>query len=294
MAVGVQQQDVFAAADALIQEGLRPTIERVRQKLGRGSPNTVSPYLDSWFQTLGPRLAGTSRPPESSTPGQIATLATKFWEAALTEARKELAPKEAALDHERLELANRTQAYLNQISELESKLLLAIGELGQAREQVLAWQEKDAASQALVATLAQDVRASNEAVHVSNQALAELKRVTAADTASMLQRHAATEKHWAMETHRAREAAKLEISQTFAGTAKLKAELQAAQLDLTSARADKASANQELKAQIRLTTEFKSALDHWLALESARANQPAPPRRPLRPQAFKKSKKLSR
>ena len=40
---GVQQEDVWVAADALIEEGLRPTIERVRQKMGRGSPNTVSP-----------------------------------------------------------------------------------------------------------------------------------------------------------------------------------------------------------------------------------------------------------
>ena len=37
----VQQQDVWTAADALIAEGLRPTIERVRHKIGRGSPNTV-------------------------------------------------------------------------------------------------------------------------------------------------------------------------------------------------------------------------------------------------------------
>jgi len=51
---GVQQDDVWAAADALIAEGLRPTIERVRQKLGRGSPNTVSPMLEAWFATLGP------------------------------------------------------------------------------------------------------------------------------------------------------------------------------------------------------------------------------------------------
>ena len=53
---GVQQDDVWSAADDLIAEGLRPTIERVRQKIGRGSPNTVSPMLESWFATLAPRL----------------------------------------------------------------------------------------------------------------------------------------------------------------------------------------------------------------------------------------------
>ena len=37
---GTQEHEVWAASDALMQEGLRPTIERVRQRLGKGSPNT--------------------------------------------------------------------------------------------------------------------------------------------------------------------------------------------------------------------------------------------------------------
>ena len=53
---GIQEADVFAAADALLAEGKRPTIERVRLKIGRGSPNTVSPMLERWFATLGERL----------------------------------------------------------------------------------------------------------------------------------------------------------------------------------------------------------------------------------------------
>ena len=53
----VQREDVWAAADALLLEGKRPTIERVRQTIGRGSPNTVSPMLEEWFATLGPRMA---------------------------------------------------------------------------------------------------------------------------------------------------------------------------------------------------------------------------------------------
>ena len=44
---GIQEADVFTAADALLAEGKRPTIERVRLKIGRGSPNTVSPMLEN-------------------------------------------------------------------------------------------------------------------------------------------------------------------------------------------------------------------------------------------------------
>ena len=53
---GIQEADVFGAADALLAEGKRPTIERVRLKIGRGSPNTVSPMLERWFATLSERL----------------------------------------------------------------------------------------------------------------------------------------------------------------------------------------------------------------------------------------------
>ena len=55
---GIQYEDVAQAADALLQEGSRPTIERIRLRLGRGSPNTVSPMLEQWFAGLGQRLGG--------------------------------------------------------------------------------------------------------------------------------------------------------------------------------------------------------------------------------------------
>lgn len=62
---GVQREDVWAAADSLIADGLRPTIERVRQKIGRGSPNTVSPMLETWFATLASRLGVNKQEDES-------------------------------------------------------------------------------------------------------------------------------------------------------------------------------------------------------------------------------------
>ena len=53
MARGITENDVWMACDALLLAGARPTIERVRQHIGSGSPNTVSPYLDTWFKGLG-------------------------------------------------------------------------------------------------------------------------------------------------------------------------------------------------------------------------------------------------
>ena len=55
---GVTTVDVTLAADALLRQGLRPTIERIREHLGRGSPNTINPLLDQWWKTLAARLSG--------------------------------------------------------------------------------------------------------------------------------------------------------------------------------------------------------------------------------------------
>lgn len=92
---GVQQDEVWAAADALIAEGLRPTIERVRQKMGRGSPNTVSPMLEAWFATLGARLGATNDQKRAVAgggwPSPVQESMTQLWATALQTAQEQAA-----------------------------------------------------------------------------------------------------------------------------------------------------------------------------------------------------------
>ena len=44
---GITEEDVRGAADAIVGRGERPTIDRIRAELGRGSPNTVNRHLDA-------------------------------------------------------------------------------------------------------------------------------------------------------------------------------------------------------------------------------------------------------
>jgi hypothetical protein len=53
---GVQMEDVCRAADGWIAQGVQPTIARVRETLGSGSPNNIGPKLNHWFASLGSRL----------------------------------------------------------------------------------------------------------------------------------------------------------------------------------------------------------------------------------------------
>ena len=90
MARGITENDVWTASDTLLLEGARPTIERVRQKIGRGSPNTVSPYLDTWFKNLGGRIkdpGAFSAPPDL--PDPIIQVAKHLWEVAQAESRRD-------------------------------------------------------------------------------------------------------------------------------------------------------------------------------------------------------------
>lgn len=103
MARGITEKDVCTAADVLLQNGERPTVEKVRLHLGRGSPNTIAPLLDLWWRALADRLAtATARASLPNAPDTVAALAGQLWEQALASARElEL----AALEPERDALA---------------------------------------------------------------------------------------------------------------------------------------------------------------------------------------------
>ncbi len=115
---GVQLEDVWAAADALIEEGAKPTIEKVRLKMGRGSPNTVGPMLDAWFATLGNRLSNQNTNKEALLPIKVQELALNLWDEASkqaqTEAKNAFLLQTEQLRLEKLELEAQKQAFYQQ------------------------------------------------------------------------------------------------------------------------------------------------------------------------------------
>ncbi len=118
---GITAGDVELAADALLREGDRPTIERIRAKIGRGSPNTINPLLDAWWRRLASRLdtgpAAFHRLPES-----VAHVAEALWMQALDEGRRR-AQQESNRD------ARSTTATKNDLEVRSHVLTLREGEL---------------------------------------------------------------------------------------------------------------------------------------------------------------------
>jgi hypothetical protein len=118
---GVTASDVSHAADTLLRNGMRPTIEKVRAKIGKGSPNTINPLLDAWWKTLSARLdsgpAALHRLPET-----VAHVAEALWMQALEEGRRRA--------HAELKTSERLTAEHQQNLEVRSHVLtLREGEL---------------------------------------------------------------------------------------------------------------------------------------------------------------------
>jgi chromosome segregation ATPase len=107
MAVGVPESDVFAAADAVLARGERPTVERVRLELGRGSPARVGGLLDQWWARLAERLSGETRLP--TLPAEVSQAFVAVWQQAIHLAQgvaeQALAEQRQVLDAERERLA---------------------------------------------------------------------------------------------------------------------------------------------------------------------------------------------
>ena len=108
MRKGITQDQVNAAADALVAAREKPTVERVRAQLGTGSPNTVLRMLEVWRDALAQRLQDVMQLPEM--PAEVGQAATTLWKQALVHAetftQERLASESAALAQAHVALAD--------------------------------------------------------------------------------------------------------------------------------------------------------------------------------------------
>jgi len=102
---GVDQALVEATANRLLEQGERPTVNRVRQLIG-GSPNTIGPMLDAWWRRLGQRLHSKTPSALDRLPGQLGLIAEAFFVEALEQARIRA---NAEMSRERANLDQRQQ-----------------------------------------------------------------------------------------------------------------------------------------------------------------------------------------
>ena len=260
---GIQEQDVWQVADALLLEGGRPTIERIRQKLGRGSPNTVSAHLETWFRHLGARIkdpGAFSAPPD--VPAPVLQAAKHFWKAALALTRADfderlrdgLDSAVATVEAEKEKVAQANAAAFDaaaKATRLQSEL----------EEHI---QRLDASQQALAAERArlEEVRGSLAGAH---ERLSAAEARFAAELAE--QRHqleAAVQRADAADRRVA-----LELERERTGRAKAERSAESLQKAMESLRDASAAASEQARRQLDSGRDREQALKAQLASAAA-------------------------
>ena len=106
MRTGVTLIDITRAADQLLAEGERPTVDGVRKVLGTGSPATVNNLLKEYYQALPTRL---------NLPAAIATAAAELYQKIRETAQAEVAKQQETfardLENDRQKLASDRGAF---------------------------------------------------------------------------------------------------------------------------------------------------------------------------------------
>lgn len=211
MARGITEEDVWTACDALLLAGARPTIERVRQQIGRGSPNTVSPYLDTWFNGLGGRIkdpAAFAAPPELPHPIQQA--AKHFWEVALAETRRDfdrrlqdgLAEAVANVEAEKEKTLHATAAAFDAVKKA-TRMQVELDEQRQALDQV---QQHLAAERARVDEVRAALAVSNDHLRRQSERVAAEQAELHRQLSASIERADAADRRVALELERERTA----------------------------------------------------------------------------------------
>jgi hypothetical protein len=116
--------DVQRAADALLRQGIKPSVAMLREQLGGGSPNTLTPLLAKYWETLGHRLT-TGPEALERVPESLARVTELLWRRAIEEARERLKILQGSTDPTGSEAATLQEQVL--------KLSVALAEAG-ARE----------------------------------------------------------------------------------------------------------------------------------------------------------------
>ena len=220
MAKGITESDVHQAADALVATGGRPTVERIRAHLGTGSPNTVTRWLETWWQGLGSRLAAQhAKLALPGAPDDVVALASQWWAQASAAAQQQaeamLADERGYLETRARELAEQEAAWQAQIHEQAAiaekvRQLLALAEQRLADAHHLAEQQAmqisdlgqhRTALQVRCERLERDLAAMEERVRLQDAA-------AVADRDAYTQHVRATEDRAHAEIDRARQEAK--------------------------------------------------------------------------------------
>ena len=120
---GITRDQVFETADTLADEGIKPTVKVVRERIG-GSFSTITPHLALWKEARGEN--GVANAPDM--PERVSAACRSLWSAAWTAGQDMLRAERDGLSAARRELDQERGELAREITDLESALDAALSE----------------------------------------------------------------------------------------------------------------------------------------------------------------------
>lgn len=289
--------EVFATADALLVEGHRPTIDRVRVRLGRGSPNTINEHLDTWWRQLGARIRDLPGQEFPQLPERVAHTLQLLWNEALKGAHEvlreavtareaTLQQREDALTASKRQLQEERQALAARGSALEESLALARTQLVESNQRAgaleQALRERD---ESLASAQRRLEQLETQAANLADRLEAEQK-ARLAERVKFDERYDIAETRWLMEVDQTRERLKTGEKQARADAAE-RARLHD---ELQRAKCEALEAGHELKTARVVNGELRERIKAFGDRVRARAGRRRKSRLPQRTASARKRK----
>ena len=175
---GITYEDVSKIVAQLLEQGLHPSIQRIREILGTGSNSTINGHLQRWRQELGsrPKTAMSSQIPEALTSAleTIWRTALEHAEATYQEQREQAAQAVAAAEQSRdqaLTQANQVREDLAALQRRLEELQTACREL---ENKLLLESERRQVAETGIAAADQKIAAANRANEQTRQQVRSL------------------------------------------------------------------------------------------------------------------------
>lgn len=267
----ISQADVFRAADELLIEGHRPTIDRVRMRLGRGSPNTINDHMDTWWTKLGSRLRdlpGNTFPQVPERVGQALQLlwnealegAHETLQSALHEREQAITQQEQALETRTQQLADREQVTATRAAAIEESLTRVREQLSAAK------QRAESLETALRGRDAEGGRLRDRMTALEKSSADLREKLDAVTTAHQVERtkleerYSAAEARWLTEVDRARQLAKEAAKEHERQNKELRERVGSLQKDRDQIHQELINARADLKAAIAVREQLEERL----------------------------------
>jgi regulator of replication initiation timing len=275
----IREDEVRKTADALLLDGERPTVERVRMRLGRGSPNTIALFLDRWWSALGARLRDLPGQELPSVPEPVSNALIALWNQAIDQARallkdslaqqvREAEDHRATLEVQAAHLERERTEFARERAALEQTVSIVQQQLGQANDRHRADGARIEALQAETVRVT-DLQLALQRDLAESHARLEQARVEHQEMLRGVQERAdSAERHWLGQVDQARQATLIERQRAqalekerLAEVARLRATLEASHTEcadiriqlgrLQEARAVLVAENEQWKERLR-------------------------------------------